>query len=153
MFGLKYEQKKSSSRPFLGHSGDGQETTFYLRVASGVWLAQAVGCWTCYLAAHVQFPLLLQLVWLCHFQSHAFDHHLVKKQTCGCPEIAEKLLKGMLNPNNNHPLDLVSPQRGCYNYVSKQGLAVEGVLENWLDWILCDLPFQHLVRCHSRICM
>ena len=36
-------------------------------------------------------------------------------------------------------------QRACYNYISKQGLAVEGVLETWLDWILCDLPFQHLV--------
>ena len=29
-------EKKSSSRHFLGHSGGGQETTFYLRVASGL---------------------------------------------------------------------------------------------------------------------
>ena len=29
-------KKKSPSRPFLAHSGGGQETTFYLRVASGI---------------------------------------------------------------------------------------------------------------------
>ena len=28
-------KKKGSSRPFLAHSGGGQETTFHLRVASG----------------------------------------------------------------------------------------------------------------------
>ena len=31
---FKYE-KKGSSRPFSAHSAGGQETTFYLRVASG----------------------------------------------------------------------------------------------------------------------
>ena len=31
---FKNHEKKSPSRPFLAHSAGGQETTFYLRVAS-----------------------------------------------------------------------------------------------------------------------
>ena len=33
IFFVENMKKKSSSRPFLGHSGGGQETTFHLRVA------------------------------------------------------------------------------------------------------------------------
>ena len=33
-------EKKNSSRPFLGHSGGGQETTLYFRVA----LERGFGC-------------------------------------------------------------------------------------------------------------
>ena len=36
-------EKKNSSRPFLAHPAGGQETTFYLRVASGHSLSLLLG--------------------------------------------------------------------------------------------------------------